>query len=77
MKPTGALDAAIPSRSYWMIERGSPAIWFKALGSWTDQSGEATHYPSREAAEEVMETFSLPSECHATEHIDCDGPNQN
>jgi len=63
-----------PSQPYWMIERGSPAVWFRALGSWTDQSSKAQHYPSKDVAEHFIETFSLPSECHATEHIDCDGP---
>lgn len=67
--------------SYWMIERGSPAMWWsngyraesgKYVENWTNNSADALHFPNKDCAEREASSLKergVKIDC-VTEHMD-------
>jgi hypothetical protein len=52
----------------WLIECGSPAIYYCAPGDWCSSADHAHKFPTKEAAEEVQRTFTTVSPTRVCEH---------
>ena len=80
-KESEMAQAQTKAAPYWLIERGSPAEWFVGMAGictdhWTRDASRAQRFSKWGAMTHAKDlaAWGVIGDLHATEHIDCDGP---